>query len=44
MKTYIVSVSLDSYPEAHSEQEAIKKANEAIRQGFYSLEIVEVED
>jgi hypothetical protein len=43
MKTYIISVSLDSYPAAHSEQEAIKKANEAIKQGFYSLEIIEEE-
>jgi hypothetical protein len=43
MKTYIISVSLDSYPIANNEQEAIEQANEAIRQGFYSLEIIEEE-
>ena len=44
MKEYFLSVDLDSSVMAESEDEAYKKAMESIKEGFYSLKIVDVEE
>lgn len=40
---YTISLDLDSSIEANSDEEAFNKANEAIKQGFYNLLIVDRE-
>lgn len=45
MKTYYISIDLDSAGiEAKSEEEALKEANRQIKEGSYSLNIVDSDD
>lgn len=44
VKNYTISVDLNEVVEAKNEEEAYRIAKEMIEEGFYTLQIVDVED